>query len=43
MTYTLNGRRNGGFTGAARISYRLIPFGSMHLGAATLSPRGSPP
>ena len=42
MTYTLNGRRNDGFTGAARISYRLIPFGSMHLGAASLT-RGSTP
>ncbi|MFN3557773.1 MAG: hypothetical protein ACK4UQ_00705 [Brevundimonas sp.] len=43
MTYTLNGRRNDGFTGAARISYRLIPFGSMHLGTASLTPRGSTP
>ena len=43
MTYTLNGRRNDGFTGAARIRYRLLPFGSMHLGAASLTPRGSTP
>ncbi|WP_420471160.1 hypothetical protein [Brevundimonas sp. FT23042] len=39
MTYTLNGRRGGGFTGNARISYRLLPFGSMHLGTATLTRR----
>lgn len=39
MTYTLNGRRGGSFTGNARISYRLIPFGSMHLGAANLTRR----
>lgn len=39
MTYTLNGRRNGGFTGNARISYRLLPFGSMHLGTADLTRR----
>jgi len=39
MTYTLNGRRTGGFTGDARISYRLLPFGSMHLGAVDLTRR----
>lgn len=39
MIYTLNGRRGGGLTGEARISYRLIPFGSMRLGAADLTRR----
>lgn len=39
MTYTLNGRRGGSFTGNARISYRLLPFGSMHLGEASLTRR----
>lgn len=39
MSYTLNGRRSGGFTGAARISYRLLPFGSMALGTADLTRR----
>ncbi len=32
MTYTLGARRGGGFTGNARLSYRLLPFGSVHLG-----------
>lgn len=39
MTYTLNGRRNGALTGNVRISYRLLPFGSMPVGTATLSRR----
>ena len=39
MTYTLNGRRTGGFTGNARISHRLLPFGSMQLGTADLTRR----
>jgi len=39
MIYTLNSRRGGGFTGETRISYRLLPFGSMHLGAADLTRR----
>lgn len=39
MIYTLNGRRSGGFTGEARISYRMLPFGSMRLGAADLTRR----
>jgi len=39
MAYTLNGRRGAGLTGTARISYRLLPFGSMHLGAADLTRR----
>lgn len=37
MIYTLNGRRGAGLTGEARISYRLLPFGSMRLGAADLT------
>jgi len=32
MTYTLNGRRTGGFTGNVRLSANLIPVGSIHLG-----------
>lgn len=39
MTYTLNGRRTGGFNGSVRISYRLLPFGSMALGTADLTRR----
>jgi len=39
MIYTLNGRRGAGFTGEARISYRMLPFGSMRLGAADLTRR----
>ncbi len=39
MIHTLNSRRGGGFTGETRISYRLLPFGSMHLGAADLTRR----
>ena len=39
IAYTLNGRRGAGLTGTARISYRLLPFGSMHLGAADLTRR----
>ena len=39
MIYTLGARRTGGFTGDARIRYRLLPFGSMRLGTATLTRR----
>lgn len=39
MIYTLNGRRGAGLTGEARISYRMLPFGSMRLGAADLTRR----
>lgn len=39
MAYTLNGRRSGGLTGEARISYRMLPFGSMRLGTADLTRR----
>jgi hypothetical protein len=39
MTYTLNGRRSGGFSGSARLNLPLLPFGSMHLGAAALTRR----
>lgn len=39
MTYTLTSRRGAGFTGNARVSHRLIPFGSLHLGAADLTRR----
>lgn len=39
MIYTLDGRRGGGFTGNARITLPLLPFGSMHLGTAALTRR----
>jgi hypothetical protein len=39
MTYTLNSRRGGGFTGSARLRLPLLPFGSMHLGTAALTRR----
>lgn len=39
MTYTLTNRRGAGFTGNARVSHRLIPFGSLHLGAIDLTRR----
>jgi|688.fasta_scaffold1226706_1 hypothetical protein len=39
MTYTLTARRGAGFTGNARLSYRLLPFGSMHLGTVVLTRR----
>jgi hypothetical protein len=36
MVYTLNGRRNGGFTGQVRMNLPLLPFGSMRIGDASL-------
>lgn len=39
MVYTLNARRNGGFTGTARMNLPLLPFGGMHLGTAALTRR----
>lgn len=39
MVYTLNGRRNGGFTGQVRMNLPLLPFGSMRIGDASLTRR----
>lgn len=39
MTYTLGARRGAGFTGNARLSIPLLPFGSVHLGTADLTRR----
>jgi len=36
MTYTLTARRGAGFAGSVRLSARLLPFGSIHLGAADM-------
>lgn len=36
MIYTLDSRRGAGLTGTVRLRFPLLPFGSMHLGAADL-------
>lgn len=36
MIYTLTSRRADGFTGNTRLRLPLLPFGSMHLGAAEM-------
>lgn len=36
MIYTLTSRRGGGFAGNTRMTLPLLPFGSVHLGAAEM-------
>lgn len=36
MIFTLTDRVRGGFTGAMRIRARLLPFGSVHIGAVNM-------
>lgn len=36
MIFTLTDRARGGFTGAMRIRARLLPFGSVHIGAVNM-------
>ena len=36
LTFTLSARRGAGFAGTTRMSARLLPFGSVHVGAVNM-------